>query len=56
MKCIPPPLQQRDGYVGLGTKYLTQLVQGDAAIEGWHVDGESCLKQEEKIKTAVQHS
>jgi len=31
MKDIPSPLQQGNGNVGLGMKYLTQLVQGDAA-------------------------
>jgi len=57
MKDIPSPLQQGNGNVGLGMKYLTQLVEGDVAIKGWRVDGESCLyKQEEKFKPAVQYS
>jgi len=53
MKDIPSPLQQGNGNVGLGMKYLTQLVQGDAAIEGWHVDGES-LPVSRKINVKLQ--
>ena len=34
MEDILPPLQQGNGDMGLGMKYLTQLLQGDAAIEG----------------------
>jgi len=51
MKDIPSPLRQ--GNVGLGMKYLTKLVQGDVAIEGWRVDGE-CLPVSRKKNVKLQ--